>query len=281
MPELPEVETIKKGLNKYLVGHKIEDVEVRRAKVFSGEVKDILGAKILGARRFAKVIAIDLSNGYTLLAHVKLTGQFIYRGPNLKNPPVLSDKVGTLPGKHTHVIFKLDKGGTLYFNDMRVFGWIRVVKTKEVLDFDFIKKLGPEPFNGLTEEKFKEIVAKSKTAIKVLLMDQTKIGGVGNIYANDALWLAQVDPQRKADSLTSSEQEKLYEAILTVLKKGLELGGASEMAFVSPSGGEGEYQKHFLVYGQAEKTCPRCKKEKIKRVALGGRGTFFCPNCQK
>jgi len=281
MPELPEVETIKKGLTKYLVGHKIEDVEVRRAKVFSGEVKDILGAKIVGIRRFAKVIAIDLENNYSLLAHVKLTGQFIYRGPNLKNPPVLSNKVGTLPGKHTHVIFKLDRGGTLYFNDVRVFGWIKVVKTKEVLNFDFIKKLGPEPFDGLTEEKFKEIVAKSKTMIKILLMDQTKIGGVGNIYANDALWLAQVNPQRKADSLTIPEQERLYEAILTVLKKGIKLGGASEVAFVAPSGEEGEYQKHFLVYGQAGKVCPRCKKEKIKRIALGGRGTFFCSYCQK
>lgn len=282
MPELPEVEAIRTQLDRFLKGHKIVAVEVKNQKIFSGEKKDITDASVKGVRRFAKVVSIDLSNGFSILAHVKLTGQFIYRGPNLKNPPVLSKKVaGGVPGPHTHVLLKLDKGGFLYYNDIRRFGWIKVVKTKDVESTGFVGKLGPEPFAGLTSAKFQEILSKSKKAVKVLVMDQEKMGGVGNIYANDALWLAKINPQRPAHSLTSTEKKSLFMAILTVLKEGIKRGGASELAFVTPDGSEGQYQKYFLAYGQAGKRCSRCKKEKIVKKALGGRGTYFCPNCQK
>ncbi len=281
MPELPEVESIKLQLGKYLKGHKIESVEVKNPK-FEMDSKPILDSKVTGTRRFGKVAVIDLSNGYSILAHVKLTGQFIYRGPNLLNPKELSKKViGGIPGPHTLVIFNLDRGGRLYYNDVRRFGWIRIVKTKDVGQEPFIKKLGPEPFKDLTLENFKEILTKTSRAIKIILMDQTKIGGVGNIYANDALWLSGIDPKRKSNSLDSKEQKALFEAIISVLKEGIKYGGASELAFVTPDGTEGSYQNHTLVYGHEGQPCSRCHKSIIKKYFLSGRGTYFCPVCQK
>lgn len=286
MPELPEVESIKNQLDKFLKGHKVESVEVKHPKIMPDDPKPLIGAKVKGARRFGKVVVVDFDNGFSFVAHVKLTGQFIYRGPNLKNPPQISKKVsGGAPGKHTHVVFNLDKNGHLYYNDIRRFGWIRVVKTKEVEDFGFIKNLGPEPFGKLDLKTFSEILSKSRRQIKVVLMDQTKMGGVGNIYANDALWDAKIHPGRAANSLNETEVKLLYKSIEKVLKKGIEAGGASELAFVTPDGSEGGYQKYFLAYGKQGTLCPRpaCRQAgaKFVKIALGGRGTYFCPNCQK
>src|SRR3989344_5640284 len=265
MPELPEVETIKLGLQKYLVSHVIEDVIINNQKIFGGDKKDLIGSKIKDVRRFAKVLSIDLSNGNSIIIHVKLTGQLIYRGPNLRGSLNLSKKVvGGVPGKHTHVIFKLDRGGTLYYNDVRRFGWIKIIKTSDVETSEFIGKLGPEPFGKLNKSLFKEIILKSKQPIKIVLMDQTKIGGIGNIYANDALWLSRIDPRKRSKELSDQEIKNLYEAVLEVLKEGIKRGGASELAFVTPDGSEGNYQKHFLAYGQEGKLCPRCKKEKLQ-----------------
>src|SRR5689334_13288357 len=166
MPELPEVETMKLQLGKFLTGHKIIDVKVLSPKALSGDIKNIVGGKVIGTRRFGKVSVIDLDNGYSILTHVKLTGQFIYRGPNLKNPTPLSKKVtGGIPGPHTLVIFKLDKNGELYYNDVRRFGWIRIEKTEDVEKEKFISKLGPEPLKDLTLELFTQILSKTKRPI--------------------------------------------------------------------------------------------------------------------
>ncbi len=282
MPELPEVETIRMGLEKYLVGHKIVDVEVRLKKMVAGDVGEVRGAKIKGVRRFGKALSIDLNNGWSIAAHIKLTGQFIYEGPNRpKDAKISPVQVGQVPGKHTHVIFELDRGGFLYYNDIRQFGWIKIVPTEDVVKLPFVHELGPEPLGGLTLDKFREIVSKSSTKIKPLLMDQKKIGGVGNIYANDALFLARIDPSRSAKSLSTNEQSKLYKAIEEVLKKGLKYGGATEMNFVNVLGQPGGYQKYFLVYGQEGKPCLGKCGGKIQKIRLGGRGTYYCPNCQK
>ena len=289
MPELPEVETIRRSLGKYLIGHKITAVEVHY-KNFEGEGKRLIGGKVTRIRRFGKVTVIDLDNGYSVVAHIKLTGQFIYRGPNLKGTLVLSKKVvGGVPGKHTHVTFKLDKNGVLYYNDVRRFGWIKIVKTKDVPEIPFIKKLGPEPLvvkdsSGqalLTLPLFKEILLKSGRPIKIVLMDQEKIGGVGNIYANDALWLSRVNPRTPARQLDSKSARQLYEAVLFVLKEGIKFGGSSELAYVTPDGKEGSYQDHTLAYGRENEPCERCHKAKFVKYFLGGRGTYACPFCQK
>jgi formamidopyrimidine-DNA glycosylase len=282
MPELPEVETMRLQLKKYLVGHKIVSVEVKNRKTFQGDEKKILDTKILDTRRFGKVSVIDLDNGYSILTHVKLTGQYIYRGPNLKTPVNLSKKVtGGVPGPHTLVIFKLDQDGVLYYNDVRRFGWIRIEKTEDVEKEKFISKLGPEPFKDLTLDILKNILSKSGRSIKIVLMDQEKIGGIGNIYATDALWLARVNPRLPARQLDSKTAGQLYEAMLTVLKAGLKYGGASELAFVTPDGAEGEYQNHTLAYGHEGEPCERCHKGIIEKYFLGGRGTYVCPVCQK
>lgn len=292
MPELPEVETLKLGLKKYLTGHKIIKVDVKSRRIFRDDEKQINGGKILDVRRFAKVVVIDLSNKNSLIVHIKLTGQLIYRGPNLKEDVELSKKVNGLPGKSTHVIFKLDRNGTLFYNDFRQFGWIKIVPTKDVLTSDFIGKLGPEPpvvpqtgtMEGqarLTEEKFRVILSKTRRPIKVVLMDQARIGGVGNIYANDSLWMSKINPKRPANSLDKQEAKILFDNLITVLKEGIKYGGASELNFVNAEGKDGGYQNHFRAYAQKGKLCQRCKKEKIEKYFLGGRGTFFCPACQK
>jgi len=291
MPELPEVETIRIGLEKYLVGHKITKVEVRWRKSLSENENKLVEGYVKKIRRFGKVLSIDLDNGYSAVIHIKLTGQLIYLGPNLLKAKSLSPKVsGGLGGKHTHVIFYLDHKGVLYYNDVRKFGWIKIIKSSELkIKSDFIARLGPEPVvdeknppeNPLTPDKFREILSSSKRAVKVLLMDQEKIGGVGNIYANDALWLARILPTRSAKSLSPKEQSKLYDATLKVLKEGLKRGGASELSYVTPDGNEGSYQEHFLAYGKKDELCMRCRRGKFKKINLGGRGTYFCPFCQK
>ncbi len=282
MPELPEVETMRMQLENFLVGSIVKDIKIKTQNIVSGDFKKLIGQKVISVRRFAKVSSIDFSNSFSLLTHVKLTGQFIYRGPNLNNDGKISKKVvGGLGGPHTHVIFEFSDSGILYYNDIRKFGWIRVMPTSDVENEKFVKTLGPEPFKDLTLEYFQNLLSKSKRNIKVLLMDQSKIGGVGNIYANDALWLSQISPKRTSNTLSDSETKKLYEAIETVLKAGLKYGGASELAFVTPDGKEGEYQNHTLVYGHQGEICKNCKTNKIEKFFLGGRGTYWCQTCQK
>ncbi len=281
MPELPEVEAIKLQLAKFLVGHTIDSVEILNPKYEIPKEK-ILGSKVTGTRRFGKVTVIDLDNGYSILTHVKLTGQFIYRGPNLPDPKELSKKVtGGIPGPHTLVIFNLDKGGILYYNDVRRFGWIRIVRSNEIEKEKFISKLGPDALYELTFEQFFEILAKTARAVKVVLMDQTKLSGVGNIYANDALWLAKINPKTPSNQLSNQLTNQLFDAIHSVLKEGIKWGGASELAFVTPDGTEGYYQDHTLTYGHTGEPCERCHKAIFEKYFLAGRGTYVCPVCQK
>jgi|WetSurMetagenome_2_1015567.scaffolds.fasta_scaffold00899_5 formamidopyrimidine-DNA glycosylase len=280
MPELPEVETIRLGLQKYLVGHKIVDAQIKIPKMFSGNIKDVLGAKIIGLKRIGKGLIIELDNGSVLAVHLKMTGQLVYSDSKTKNL-MLSAKVGgpTLPSKYSHIIFTLDNNAYLYYNDLRQFGWIKVIKKDEVMQLPFFRDMGPEPLRDLTLEKLKEIITESNLVIKVLLMDQKKIGGIGNIYANDSLYKAKIDPRRKAKTLSENEIKRLFEAILSVLQKSLDLGGSSDENFVNALGQEGNYQKHALAYGREGEKCP-CGGV-IRKVQLGGRGTYLCANCQK
>ncbi len=281
MPELPEVETMRAQLEKFVVGSKIKNVVIK-TKGYEIPISNLVGSTITKVRRFAKVTSIDLSNGYSILTHVKLTGQFIYKGPNLKDDGNLSKKViGGIGGPHTHIIFEFSDGGKLYYNDIRKFGWVKVIKTVEVENEKFVTSLGPEPFKDLNLKYFDNLLSKSKRNIKVLLMDQSKIGGIGNIYANDALWLAKISPQRISNSLSKENSKLLFNTIHTVLKAGLKYGGASELSFVTPDGKEGKYQNHTLVYGHEGQICKSCKIKRIEKFFLGGRGTYWCSTCQK
>ena len=287
MPELPEVETLKLGLQQYLVGHKILDAKVLDKKLFEGEVKNAINSKITRIRRLGKGLLIDLDNKYSIAIHVKLTGQLVFRDSKTKNLPIAKPVVSVLPNKFTRAIFELDKDSFLYFNDVRRFAWMKILKTDEVKNLPFFRELGPEPpvatslgFQPLTLELFDKIIKSSGSPIKVILMDQKKIGGIGNIYANDGLFDAQINPKRSAKSLSKEEAEKLYDSVIKVLERGLKYHGASDLNLVDILGQVGEYQQYFLVYGQKGKKCKRCDGV-IQRISLGGRGTFFCPNCQK
>jgi len=286
MPELPEIETIKLGLRKYLIGHKIKNIEVKIPKMFSGNKQDIIGAKIIGLERIGKGLIIKLNNDFVLAVHLKMTGQLVYTDSKTKNLS-LSNKIGglALPSKYSHVIFTLDNGAFLYYNDLRRFGWIKVVKKSEIMNMPFFKDMGPEPKVGkdlagkeLTLDYFKAVIQKGNSPVKLLLMDQKRIGGIGNIYANDALYKAGIDPRRKGRTLQDTEVKRLYDSIFYVIKKSLEYGGSSDENFVNALGQEGNYQDHFLIYGREGQKCP-CGGI-IRKIQLGGRGTYFCPKCQ-
>jgi formamidopyrimidine-DNA glycosylase len=279
MPELPEAETIRLGLQKYLIGREIKDIEIRIPKIFVGSAKQIIGAKIVGLKRIGKGLIIELDNDFVLAVHLKMTGQLIYSDNDTQNL-ILSAKIGgaTLPSKYTHVIFTLDNNSFLYYNDLRRFGWIKVVRKDQLMEIPFFKEMGPEPLKDLTLEKFKKIILASNLVIKVLLMDQKKIGGIGNIYANDALFEAKIDPRRKGKTLSEKEIKALYEAIFYVLRKSLEYGGSSDENFVNALGQEGNYQNHTLIYGKEGEKCS-CGGI-VQKIKLGGRGTYFCPSCQ-
>lgn len=288
MPELPEVETIRIGLQNKIVGLKITDFEVRLAKIFQGDVKDVVGSKIENIRRRAKILIIDLDNGKSLIIHLKLTGQLVYHQNG--SPAGGSATFGhpipyagtTLPAKTTHAIFSFNNGGVLYFNDMRKFGYIKLVKTSEVENLKVMQEFGPEPFTpGFTLGKFKEILLKRNKPAKLVLMDQAIIAGVGNIYANEALFLAKIHPNRKASELTSGDIEKLYKYLLQVLKEGIRYGGSSENSYINALGEKGTMQEHFRAYSRQGENCPNRCGGIIKRITLGGRGTFYCPICQR
>ncbi len=279
MPELPEVETIRTQLEKYLIGHRILSVDIRVPKIFPKGKENLIGGRVKSLRRLGKVLIVDLDNGFSFLVHLKLTGQVIFSSSRFPNQP----------NKFTHVVFKLDKGGKLFFNDSRKFGWIKVEKTADVEKESFIKKLGPEPFGSaqghgpklLTLGLFRQILLKTSRPVKIVLMDQTKLSGVGNIYANDALWLAKINPKRSANALSANEIKALFRAILKVLKDGIKYQGASDQWYVTAEGKKGSYQEHFLIYGRQGEPCERCHKATFKKFFLGGRGTYFCPICQK
>ncbi len=287
MPELPEVETLKLGLQKYTVGKTIESVEVIDGKLLTGEPDFIVGAKITDVRRYAKGIVIDLDNNYSIAFHIKLTGQLIFRDDSNRDLQVMKPVPDKVPNKFTRVVLNFKGGSNLYFQEVRGFAWMKILKTDELKSLPFFKSLGPEPIPSpgsgtpkLTLEKFSEIVKKSNLPIKVLLMEQTKIGGIGNIYANDSCFDAHIDPRRKAKELSDKEIETLFDSILKVLKKAFEYRGSSELNFVDVLGQLGEYQKHFLVYGKKNKPCSRDDGGVVEKIYLGGRGTFFCTKCQ-
>jgi formamidopyrimidine-DNA glycosylase len=266
-----------------VVGFSITAVEVRFPKIVRGYVEKLIGATILGIRRFGKGLVIDLDNDYSITVHVKMTGQLVYRSAQQ-----ITQGASDYPNKWTHVIFKLQvisdklpvcKEAFLYYADVRKFGWIEVVKTEEVSQLPFFQRLGPEPLRDLELATFQAIVSHSQSPIKIVLMDQHKIAGVGNIYANDALYLAGIHPTRLAKRLSEEEIKKLFVALETVLRKSIAVGGTSARNYVNVQGEKGNYQKHFLIYDKAGKVCERCGSV-IERITLGGRGTFYCPGCQ-
>lgn len=272
MPELPEVETIRLFLQPMICGKCILSIDVLEKKQFVGEAETILGRKITGLERRGKILIVRLSGKHSLLIHLKMSGQILF----FSSEPTL------LP-KYTRIVIRFKDKSRLLFCDMRKFGWVKITQNLELGTLNEIANLGPEPFDKeFTEDYLERIFSKSSKPIKILLMDQTKIAGIGNIYANDALFLAGVSPVRLAKTLTTEEIKRLRVAVIGVLKVGLKYGGSSaeDEAYIRPDGSRGSYQKHFLVYQSVDKPCLNKCGGVIKRISLGGRGTFFCANCQ-
>ena len=270
MPELPEVETIKKDLKKVLPGLKILELDFDEAKLLKPSVsafkKRVLNQEITQVNRRAKVVEIQLKNTVSILVHLKLTGRLLFRD---KADPV---------DEWQHVILELSKSKQLRFCDLRKFGWLKALTPEEVAEE--LANYGPEPAKNLTRDYFQKVMGSTRRAVKIVLMDQKLIAGIGNIYANDALLLAKIDPRRSANSLSVGEIKRLYEMVEKVIADGLRYRGASDNHFLDAFGRKGHYQDHFVAYGKTGRPCPVCGT-KIERIVVGGRGTFICSNCQK
>ncbi|MFH0864374.1 MAG: bifunctional DNA-formamidopyrimidine glycosylase/DNA-(apurinic or apyrimidinic site) lyase [Candidatus Gottesmanbacteria bacterium] len=290
MPELPEVETIRRGLVSKIKGLTIKKIEVLLSKQFKGNPQDVEGAEILDVKRKGKVTIIELDNRENILIHLKMTGQLIFvenqhnTGHVTLNTPIPFGGGNILPAKSTHIIFYFDNGSRLFFNDSRQFGWIKIIKNSELRTAKELQNLGPEPFDKeFTVEYLQKIFSKTSKSIKLVLMDQEKIAGVGNIYANDALWEAKIRPDKPAKELGNLEIKKLREGIIKVLNEGLRYGGSTggDEAFINVEAEPGKYQNHFKVYQREREKCLRNDGGIIRRITIGGRGTFYCPACQR
>lgn len=285
MPELPEIETVKLQLARVLVGRILEGYAIYRPKSVQGDLDKFKGRRVVGVRRLAKVLLIEFSGDLTLAFHFKMTGQLVFERIGFNPIRVVGghpteDFVGKLPSSHTRVVF-IFNGGTLYFNDQRLFGWIKAGPRVEIEAEKFLAKLGPEPFD-ITNAEFVRRVSRSKRPIKLVLMDQEVISGVGNIYANDALWEARVNPRASASSLSVNQLASLFEKVKLVLREGIKYGGATaaDAKYIDLHGLGGHYQEHFRVYDRTGLPCHRCGT-KISKTVLSGRGTYYCPQCQK
>jgi len=297
MPELPEVETVRRGLHKLIIGKKIKTVSSDAAKSFPNSKHDVseflIGSKITDVRRRAKVLMIDLSTNYTLVIHLKMTGQLVFV-PSTKyhlRPTTGETRfagghpndslVGGLPDKSTRVTFEFTDGVYLFFNDQRKFGWVRLMPTVEVPNIDFMKRVGPEPLESdFTAKQFTQrFKRRARTTIKAAILDQSVIAGVGNIYADESLWGAKIHPARLVGSITDAQFKKLYTEVRAVMNLSIEKGGSTNRNYVNAEGKKGSYMDFARVFRREGLECPRCGAEIIK-IRVAGRGTHICPREQ-
>jgi len=282
MPELPEVETVVRRLTEVLPGKTIIELSVLRDKSFQGNPSFLLDQQIKSISRRAKIICLHLTNEKIVLIYLKMTGQLIYHSKDKKigggHPS--ADWVNQLPSSHTRIIAHLNDGDKLFFNDMRVFGWWKIIDPKD-LEFEF-RNYGPDVNTvDFSLEYLTEKLVKKSMPIKQVIMDNSTVAGIGNIYASEALYLAGIDPRRSAKSLDKKEIKDLYNFAKQVIDAGIIAGGTTfDGKYVDIFGMAGQYQNQLNVYGQDGKSCLKCGAL-INKVKLGGRGSFFCPNCQK
>ncbi|HJV33409.1 MAG TPA: bifunctional DNA-formamidopyrimidine glycosylase/DNA-(apurinic or apyrimidinic site) lyase [Patescibacteria group bacterium] len=274
MPELPEVETLRRQMEKALVGRKILAVDVRfggRIRPSAKALDDVVGAKFKAFGRRAKLLLAHLSNGLTIITHLKMTGSYLLK------------KAGETPTKHAHVVFHLDKKQDLWFEDVRKFGFLKILKTADLEKEIFDKEgYGPEPLDpSFTFARFKMCVTgRLSKKIKPLLMEQTCIAGIGNIYADEACWYAKVHPERTVGSLSEKELRGVYDGALKSLRASVKRLGSSSDNYKDLYGEKGGNVPHLWVYGREGKPCRRCGA-KLKKIWVAQRGAVYCPACQK
>ena len=288
MPELPEVETVRRGLERLVVGRKIESVMVYDSpKSFPNNQTDVeqfaYGATITAIKRRAKVLLIELSTNYTLVTHLKMTGQLVYVGGERFGAGHPSDSlVGTLPDRSTRVAVTFADATTLFFNDQRKFGWMKLYPTLEVPNIDFMQKVGPEPLeDSFTADVFTaRIRRRNNTTIKAAILDQTVLAGVGNIYADESLWGAKIHPSTRVKDVSDAQLATLLQELKYVLNLAIEKGGSTDKNYVNAEGKRGSYIDFARVFRQEGKECPRHPGTIIVKTKVAGRGTHICPLCQ-
>jgi formamidopyrimidine-DNA glycosylase len=289
MPELPEVEVVRIGLDALLPGLTIESVVHEWPKSFpnadSNVKKSMIGATVANVRRRAKVLIINLSSDYSLIIHLKMTGQLVFRKANGKrfgagHPN--DSLVGDLPDKTTRVTITFTDGSLLFFNDQRKFGWMRLLPTPEVPNIDFFKRVGPEPLS--TDFTWKVLAnrlrRRANTNIKAALLDQSVVAGIGNIYADESLWGAKIHPSTIVKNVTDTQIKRLYTSIVTVLQLSIDKGGSTDKNYVDAEGKRGSYLRFANVFRREGITCPRCGTT-IEKIRVASRGTHICPHCQR
>lgn len=297
MPELPEVETTVRGLNQKVLNRAFLDLWTDAEKIFKKPKrlddfkKEIKGKKIIRVWRRAKNVIFELSDGYSLLIHQKMTGHLLIGNWKLEDniwKPVDKGPLNDPYNRFIHIIFFLDDGLMMSLSDLRKFAKVELWKTDELLE-EF-KKIGPEPLEkSFTFDKFKKAILfrngktlrRTQGKVKTILMKQEIIAGIGNIYSDEALWRAKINPLKDVSKLNNIELKNLYSSIIKVLKKGVELGGESFSDYRKPDGTKGDFDDERKAYKRAGERCLRCKYTIIKRIKIGGRSASFCPNCQK
>ena len=283
MPELPEVETIMRGISPFLEGATIKRIKLNRAdlrwpfpKNFTSRLKE---AKVLNLKRRSKYILIDLNTGETLLIHLGMSGKILVSDSKIGNYFYEYSK----GSDHDHVIFELNDGTKLTYNDPRRFGAMDLAKTDDLNNHKFLEKLGPEPLgNNFNSDYLKTELSKKESPIKNVLLNQSVVAGLGNIYVCEALFMSGISPKKRASKISKIKCEELVRNIRAVLKSAIEAGGSSLKDFTDIQGNSGYFQFEFYVYGRENECCKikNCGR-KIKRISQSGRSSFYCPSCQR
>jgi formamidopyrimidine-DNA glycosylase len=288
MPELPEVETVRIGLHRLVIGKKIASVEHDWQKSFPNSKHQVdaflIDANIINVRRRAKVLMIDLSSNYSLVIHLKMTGQLVYRGEQHFGAGHPNESlIGNLPDRSTRVTITFTDTSKLFFNDQRKFGWMRLIPTPEIPNIDFMKKVGPEPLEPtFTTDVFMGQLQKRKNSIiKAALLDQSVLAGIGNIYADESLFMAGIDPRSIVNRVPKPALQLLHSAIIDVLTLSIEKGGSTDKNYVNAEGKKGSYISFAKVFRKNGEPCPNGCGGIIEKHRIAGRGTHMCGNCQK
>jgi formamidopyrimidine-DNA glycosylase len=288
MPELPEVETVRRGLAPVMEGKRFAKVEVRRGDLRwplpKGFAQKLNGKTVQGLGRRAKYLLADLSSGDVLLMHLGMSGSFRVGKDSAPGTYYHERSKSTA---HDHIVFHMSNGATVTFNDPRRFGSMKLVSRARLEDEPLLRSLGPEPLgNEFDAAMLAKACAGKKTSLKAALSDQRVVAGLGNIYVCEALFRARLSPKRIASTIAdrngkpNERAKKLVDAIKAVLKDAIEAGGSSLRDHRRADGSLGDFQHNFQVYDREGEPCPCCKG-KIKRIVQGGRSTFYCPSCQK
>jgi formamidopyrimidine-DNA glycosylase len=287
MPELPEVETVRIGLSQLVIGKQIAAVWHDWPKSFPNADEDVnqflVDSEILSVRRRAKVLLIELDSKYTLVIHLKMTGQLVFVGRERFGAGHPSDSlISDLPDKSTRVILDFNDGSKLFFNDQRKFGWVKLLPTAEVPSIDFMKKVGPEPLAAdFTPKQFRErIRRRANTNVKAALLDQTVVAGIGNIYADESLWGAKINPATLVKNISEKDMNTLFVQLQEILQLAIDKGGSSNRNYVNAEGKKGSYMDFARVFRRVGQPCTRCGTL-IEKSRVAGRGTHTCPKCQR